>query len=98
MGGARLPAPAGSRLDRTRPLRFSFEGESYRGYTGDTIASALMANGVRVLSRSFKYRRPRGLYAAGSNEACALVQLPDEPNVPADRRALADGMTITGQG
>ena len=97
MTGSRLPAPAGSRLDRTRPLRFTFEGERYRGFTGDTIASALMANGIRVLSRSFKYRRPRGLYAAGSHEACALVQLPDEPNVPADRRALADGMTVTGQ-
>jgi len=97
MAGARLPAPAGSRLDRTRPLRFTFEGESYRGFTGDTIASALTANGIRVLSRSFKYRRPRGLYAAGSHEACAMVQLPDEPNVPADRRALADGMTIMGQ-
>jgi len=97
MTGSRLPAPAGSRLDRTRPLRFTFEGERYRGFTGDTIASALLANGVRVLSRSFKYRRPRGLYAAGSHEACALVQLPDEPNVPADRRPLADGMTVTGQ-
>ncbi|MEJ2120132.1 MAG: glycine cleavage T C-terminal barrel domain-containing protein [Alphaproteobacteria bacterium] len=97
MSGTRLPAPAGARLDRTRPLRFTFEGESYRGFTGDTIASALAANGVRVLSRSFKYRRPRGLYSAGSHEACALVQLPDEPNVPADRRLLADGMTITGQ-
>jgi sarcosine oxidase, subunit alpha len=97
MTGTRLPAPAGSRLDRTRPLRFTFEGESYRGFTGDTIASALIANGVRIFSRSFKYRRPRGLYAAGSHEACALVQLPDEPNVPADRRPLANGMTISGQ-
>jgi sarcosine oxidase subunit alpha len=97
MTGARLPAPAGARLDRTRPLAFTFEGERYQGFVGDTIVSALMANGVSVFSRSFKYRRPRGLYAMGSHEACALVQLPGEPNVAADRRPLADGMTVTGQ-
>ena len=97
MSGTRLPAPAGSRLDRTRPLAFTFEGETYQGFAGDTIASALMANGICVFSRSFKYRRPRGLYSIGSHEACALVQLPHEPNVPADRRLLADGMAVTGQ-
>jgi sarcosine oxidase subunit alpha len=56
-------------------LRFTFEGRSYEGYAGDTLASALMANGVRVLGRSFKYHRPRGLLAAGAEEPNALVQL-----------------------
>jgi len=97
MTSSRLSAPAGARLNRERSLSFSFEGERYQGFAGDTIASALMANDVNVLSRSFKYRRPRGLYSMGSHEACALVQLPHEPNVPADRRLLEDGMEVTGQ-
>ena len=55
---ARLPQAPGERLDRSRPVRFSFEGRSVQGFSGDTIASALAANGFSVLSRSFKYRRP----------------------------------------
>ena len=56
----------GGRIDRKRPLRFSFNGVSYQGFAGDTLASALLANGVDVLNRSFKYARPRGLVTAGA--------------------------------
>ncbi len=73
MSGFRLPA--GGLIDRSKPLGFTFEGKTYTGYAGDTLASALLANGVRVVGRSFKYHRPRGLMAAGVDEPNALVQL-----------------------
>ncbi|MGV8637391.1 2Fe-2S iron-sulfur cluster-binding protein, partial [Pseudomonas aeruginosa] len=56
----RLPAPMGLLIDRDQPLRFSFDGTDYQGLAGDSIASALLANGRWLLSRSFKYHRPRG--------------------------------------
>jgi sarcosine oxidase subunit alpha len=59
---------AGGRIDRTRKLRFSFDGKVYEGFAGDTLASALLANGVHLVGRSFKYHRPRGIVAAGSDE------------------------------
>ncbi len=93
----RLPAPAGALIDRGKPIAFTFEGRRYEGFEGDTIASALLANGVRTLSRSFKYRRRRGVFAWGSGEAAALVQLPDTPNVPADRALITEGMSVSGQ-
>ncbi|MDE0382727.1 MAG: (2Fe-2S)-binding protein, partial [Defluviicoccus sp.] len=97
-GGAhRLPPLAGERIDRARVLRFSFEGRSYEGFAVDTVASALAANGVSVLSRSFKYRRPRGIFSMGEKDANSLVQLPGEPNVPAATRALEDGLVVSGQ-
>ncbi|MBM3525323.1 MAG: aminomethyltransferase, partial [Alphaproteobacteria bacterium] len=93
----RLPAPFGSRLDRTRPLRFTFEGRAIDGFVGDTIASALLANGESVLSRSFKYHRARGVLTMAGGEANTLVQLPGEPNVFADLRAAADGLEVRAQ-
>ena len=96
-GTHRLPPLAGERIDRTRVLRFGFEGRTYEGFAGDTIASALAANGVSVLSRSFKYRRPRGIFSMGEKDANSLVQLPGEPNVPAATRALEDGLVVAGQ-
>ncbi len=87
----------GIRIDRGRKLRFTFEGRGYDGLAGDTIASALAANGVRLLSRSFKYRRPRGILSMSGGDANALVQLPGEPNVPADLRPVEDGMEVRGQ-
>src|SRR5438067_635071 len=79
--------PAGGLVDRTALLTFQFDGRPYTGLAGDTLASALMANGVRLLGRSFKYHRPRGLVAAGSEEPNALVELRTgarrEPNLPA---------------
>ncbi len=97
MTGNRLPEPWGSRLRRGRPLAFHFEGRAYEGLEGDTLASALLANGVDVLSRSFKYHRPRGPLTMRGLDPNCYVQLGDEPNVPADRLALAEGMAATGQ-
>jgi sarcosine oxidase subunit alpha len=97
MSVARLPAPWGLHLDRTRTLRFRFEGRQYEGLAGDTLASALAANGVDVLSRSFKYHRPRGLLGARGLDSNAYVQLGDEPNVPADRLPLREGLAAHGQ-
>ncbi len=91
----RLPAPAGSLIDRDSAIEFSFEGKRYRGFTGDTVASALLANGVSMLSRSFKYHRPRGVLTACGQDANTMVQIGDEPNVLADRRPIAPGMAVT---
>ena len=67
--------PAGGRIDRARPLAFSFDGRRYTGCHGDTLASALLANGVHLVGRSFKYHRPRGILSAGSEEPNALVTI-----------------------
>ena len=93
----RLPAPAGLLLDRSKEISFSFAGRSYMGYAGDTIASALAANGVKVLSRSFKYHRPRGILTMAGQDANTLVQVGSEPNVLADRRKISEGMVVDGQ-
>ncbi|RZF63919.1 sarcosine oxidase subunit alpha family protein [Sphingomonas populi] len=86
----------GGRIDRTRPLRFIWEGRGYQGYAGDTLASALMANGVTLVGRSFKYHRPRGIIGAGVEESNALVQLGDgarsTPNMRATEVLLYDGL------
>ncbi len=94
---SRLPAPFGSRIDRRRPLRFSFEGQSLDGFEGDCIASALAASDHWMISRSFKYHRPRGVFSMAGAEANTLVQLRGEPNVLADRTRLRDGMAVTAQ-
>ena len=60
---ARLPS--NSRVDQKRKIGFTFDGTSYSGYAGDTLASALLANGVHLVGRSFKYHRPRGILSAG---------------------------------
>ena len=63
----------GGRIDRSRPIRFQFDGKTHKGYEGDTLASALLADGVKLFGRSFKYHRPRGVMAAGIEEPSALV-------------------------
>jgi sarcosine oxidase, subunit alpha len=87
----------GGRIDRTKPLSFSFNGRHYKGFEGDTLASALLANGVTMLARSFKYHRPRGLYSAGIEEPNAVVQLETDartrPNLQATEIELYDGLT-----
>jgi heterotetrameric sarcosine oxidase alpha subunit len=92
---------AGGAVDRTKPLRFRFDGREYIGYEGDTLASALLANGVRLLGRSFKYHRPRGLFGAGFEDPNALVQLRSgnrtEPNIQASRVELYDGLVAESQ-
>ena len=80
-------AADGGRIDRARPLTFTFDGKSYQGYEGDTLASALLANNIHLVGRSFKYHRPRGIIAVGSEEPNALVRVGRgaraEPNVRA---------------
>ncbi|MCV4274685.1 2Fe-2S iron-sulfur cluster-binding protein [Pseudomonas capsici] len=93
----RLPAPMGLLIDRNQPLTFSFDGKSYQGLQGDSIASALLANGRFLLSRSFKYHRPRGPLTMAGQDANTLIQLPHEPNVLADTHALEAGLQATGQ-
>ena len=66
---------SGGVIDRTRSLNFTFDGRSYAGYPGDTLASALLANGERLVGRSFKYHRPRGIFSAGAEEPNALIEV-----------------------
>src|SRR5258708_249835 len=91
----------GGLVDRSKPLQFSFDGKKYSGFAGDTLASALMANNVRLLGRSFKYHRPRGLVTAGSDEPNALVELRRgarrEPNTKATTIELFDGLEAQSQ-
>lgn len=91
----------GGAIDRTQTLQFMFDGKRYQGYQGDTLASALMANGVRLFGRSFKYHRPRGLMGAGFEDPNALVQLRmgnrTEPNMQANRVELYDGLVAESQ-
>ncbi|MDP6691875.1 MAG: 2Fe-2S iron-sulfur cluster-binding protein [Alphaproteobacteria bacterium] len=91
----------GGRIDRSRPLNFTFDGRPYQGYHGDTLASALLANGVRVVGRSFKYHRPRGIHGAGSEDPSALVRLGKgafaEPNSRATQVELYDGLVAHSQ-
>ena len=93
----RLPPQPGERIDRRHSLAFSFAGRTYQGYAGDTIASALAANGVRTLSRSFKYRRKRGVLTMAGQDANTLVQLPGDPNVLADLAPAAQGLEVRAQ-
>jgi sarcosine oxidase subunit alpha len=93
--------PSGGLIDRAKPLRFTFNGRAYTGFAGDTLASALLANGVRIVGRSFKYHRPRGVFGLGAEEPNALVQLGigarTEPNSKATQVELFDGLTATSQ-
>src|SRR5258707_15247512 len=62
---------SGGLIDRNTPLRFRFDGRDYRGFSGDTLASALLANNIKLVGRSFKYHRPRGILTAGPVESNA---------------------------
>jgi heterotetrameric sarcosine oxidase alpha subunit len=89
------------RVDRSAPLTFRFDGRTFSGFRGDTLASALLANGVRLIGRSFKYHRPRGLLTAGSEEPNGLVELRSgarrEPNTRATVAELYDGLEASSQ-
>ncbi len=91
----------GGLIDRSRLLGFSFDGRALTGHPGDTLASALLANGVRLVGRSFKYHRPRGILSAGPEEPNALVELRDgarrEPNTRATVAELFDGLVANSQ-
>ncbi len=93
----RLPDPKGSYLDRTKTVKFMFNGKSYAGYHGDTVASALAANNERLLSRSFKYHRPRGILTMAGRDANSLVQIGDEPSARADTYPISDGLEVHAQ-
>lgn len=89
--------PKGGRIDRNQALTFTFNGERYQGYAGDTLAAALLANGVDIVGRSFKYSRPRGIIAAGAEEPNAVMQIGSReatqiPNVRATQQPLYDGL------
>jgi sarcosine oxidase, subunit alpha len=94
MSGWRLPQ--GGVVDRSKPVAFRWSGRNYSGFSGDTLASALMANGVSIIGRSFKYHRPRGLLAAGIEEPNAIVQLEDGahsiPNIKATQVELYESL------
>jgi methylglutamate dehydrogenase subunit C len=92
---------SGGRLDRSQRLRFSLDGRPMTGFQGDTLASALLANGVRLVGRSFKYHRPRGFLSAGVEEPNGLFTLGGggrtEPNIPGTVVELVDGLTAQRQ-
>ncbi|MCK0126594.1 sarcosine oxidase subunit alpha family protein [Gelidibacter sp. F2691] len=92
---------SGGLIDRSATLNFSFDGKAYQGHAGDTLASALLANGVRLMGRSFKYHRPRGVLTAGSEEPNALVELRSggrqEPNTRATVAEVYDGLAANSQ-
>ena len=93
-GGQKYRLPTGGLINRDRALTFTFNGHRYQGFAGDTLASALLANGVNLVGRSLKYHRPRGIVAAGVEEPNALVQLGEggrsEPNPLATTVELYD--------
>ncbi len=92
---------SGGLIDRARPIGFTFDGRPMSGFAGDTLASALVANDVRLVGRSFKYHRPRGILTAGSEEPNALVTLRSgasaEPNTRATTVPLFEGLVATSQ-
>jgi sarcosine oxidase subunit alpha len=97
-----LRTPSGGRVDRTQRVQFEFDGQPYEGVAGDTLASALLANGVHLTGRSFKYHRPRGILAAGSEEPNALVTVSRDaarvtPNLRATQVELYDGLIAESQ-
>ncbi len=103
MSGFRLTGRdgVGTRVDVAEIIRFTFDGKPYEGLKGDTLASALMANGVSIIGRSFKYHRPRGIVSAGSEEPSALVTLRSggrrEPNIRATQIELYEGLEAYSQ-
>ncbi len=90
----RLPAQPGEWIDRSRPVRFRFEGREYSGFAGDTVSTALWAKGVRVLGRSFKYHRPRGLFGLSDIDCNAMMESSDRTNIRADLTPIEEGMDL----
>jgi len=92
---------SGGRLDRNCALKFTFEGRALSGFAGDTLASALLANDIRLVGRSFKYHRPRGFMAAGVEEPNGLFTLGTggrtTPNVAATLTELYEGLAAQRQ-
>ena len=99
MSASRLPQ--GGRIDRARRLEFKWDNRKYQGYSGDTLASALMAGGETIFGRSFKYHRPRGILSAGVEESGAIVTVgrgdQRDPNVKATTQEIYNGLVASGQ-
>jgi len=93
--------PQGGRIDRARRLEFKWDNRKYQGYSGDTLASALMAGGETIFGRSFKYHRPRGIMSAGVEESGAIVTVgrgdQRDPNVKATTQEIYNGLVASGQ-
>ena len=97
-----LRVKASKFIDETLRVSFKFNGKIYYGFKGDTLASALMANDVHLVGRSFKYHRPRGIMTAGSEEPNAILQVNDntpytEPNVRATEIEIYEGLEASSQ-
>ena len=90
----RLTPQDGEWIDRAAPVRFRFENESYEGFFGDTLSSALWAAGQRVLGRSFKYHRPRGVYSLAGHDVNVMVEDDERPNQRGDELAIRDGLDV----
>ena len=89
-------------IDETTRISFKFNGKTYYGFKGDTLASALLANDIHLVGRSFKYHRPRGIMAAGSEEPNAIIQVDNdkaltEPNVRATELEIYEGLEASSQ-
>ena len=99
---ANLRVKSSEYIDETHRVSFKFNGKTYYGFKGDTLASALLANDVHLVGRSFKYHRPRGIMTAGSEEPNAIVQVNDytnrtEPNVRATEVEIYEGLQASSQ-
>ncbi|WP_370874460.1 sarcosine oxidase subunit alpha family protein [Amorphus orientalis] len=92
----------GGRIDRSKPIHFTFDGKPVSGYAGDTVASALMANGIHMIARGFKYHRPRGVMTAGADDPAGLVQIGSDPaitdpNTRATEQEIYSGLEVKSQ-
>ena len=90
------------RVNTDKPVKFTFDGEVFKGFEGDTVASALLANGVHLMGRSFKYHRPRGVVTASSEEPNALIGTTRgkgqfEPNTRATIQEIYEGLATESQ-
>ena len=90
----RLPRRKTERIDRDQPIEFRFEGTTYRGFAGDVLASALWANDVRLLGRSFKYHRPRGIYSLAGHDANIIVEDGSRTNMRGDLLRIEPGLDV----
>jgi sarcosine oxidase subunit alpha len=90
----RLPPQEGEWIDRQQPVDFHFEGQAYRGFAGDVLSSALWANDVRLLGRSFKYHRPRGLYSLAGHDVNVMVEDGQRTNMRGDLLAIEPGLDV----
>ena len=101
MQSHRLETYNGTIINRKKPVHFKFDRKEYIGFEGDTLASALLANGVHLVGRSFKYHRPRGIFGSGSEEPNALIRLikgaTAEPNLKATQIEIYDGLIAESQ-